>query len=88
MHPRSAPLLKRIGRRVAEAREARGLTQEKCAELLKVTPRYLQRVEAGEENLTIDSLVKLGAKLKVDPADFFVMPVTPTPRPGRPKKSA
>ena len=82
MHRGTPILLKRIGRRIAEAREARGLTQEKYAELLKVAPRYLQRIEAGEENLTVDSLVKLAAKLKMTPAEFFAMPERPRRRAG------
>jgi transcriptional regulator with XRE-family HTH domain len=38
---------------VAERRRAYGLTQEQLAEKLDVSLKYLQRVEAGEENLTL-----------------------------------
>ncbi|WP_206192511.1 helix-turn-helix domain-containing protein [Scrofimicrobium canadense] len=33
-------------------RKSRGLTQEKLAEQLEVTPRYLAGIERGERNLT------------------------------------
>jgi transcriptional regulator with XRE-family HTH domain len=48
-----------IGRRVAELRVARELTQERLAEKAAVSVKYLQRVEAGRENLTIESMVRL-----------------------------
>lgn len=60
-----ARLKRLIGRRVAEARRARGWTQEHLAEQLGVSTRYEQSVEAGRENLTIETLCKLGDALEV-----------------------
>lgn len=56
-------LLRDVGRRIAEARRRRGLTQEQLAELLRVSERYLRRIEAGEENLTLMSLARIADKL-------------------------
>jgi transcriptional regulator with XRE-family HTH domain len=39
-------LLRDAGRRLAECREARGLTQQALAEELGVSMRYVQRVES------------------------------------------
>ncbi len=50
---------------------ARGWTQEHLAERLRVSTRYLQSVEAGAENLTIDSLAKIGNVLGVKAAHLF-----------------
>jgi transcriptional regulator with XRE-family HTH domain len=72
---------------VAERRRAYGLTQEQLAEGLDVSLKYLQRVEAGEENLTIASVVKLANALAVEP-NYLLRPPRSTARrgPGRPAK--
>jgi transcriptional regulator with XRE-family HTH domain len=69
--------LKKVGRRVADLRRARPLTQEQFAEELDVSVRYVQFVEAGAENLTIDTLVKLAAVLKVPLVELFAEPGPP-----------
>ena len=55
----------RLGRNLRALRIARGLTQEKLAEQLNVTPRYLAGIERGERNLTLDSIESLVAQLEV-----------------------
>jgi transcriptional regulator with XRE-family HTH domain len=52
-----------VGRRISQVRRERGWTQEDLAERLGVSVRYLQAVEAGQENLTLDSLTQLAARL-------------------------
>ena len=81
-------VLEGIGRRIGEERAVSELTQAELAEKLAISVRYLQRVEAGEENLTVDTLVKFAKVLKVAPVDFFATPTQPKPRRGRPRKSA
>jgi transcriptional regulator with XRE-family HTH domain len=81
-----ARVLERIGRRIAEVRAERGLTQAALAEELGVATRYVQRVEAGSENLTVETLVKFANALTVPLTDLFVQPTTRAPRPGRPRK--
>ncbi|MBI5532154.1 MAG: helix-turn-helix transcriptional regulator [Deltaproteobacteria bacterium] len=81
----SAEVLRDVGRRIAELRAARGHTQEAFAERLRVTVQYEQRVEAGRENLTVQSLVKLAGELGVLVADLFAAPAVRTRRPGRPR---
>ena len=49
-----------------ESLVSRGLTQEKLAEDLDVTPRYLAGIERGERNLTLDSIDALAEALRVD----------------------
>lgn len=80
-------LLKDVGRRVAEARVARGITQEALAERLDVGVRYVQAVEAGRQNLTLRNVALFAAKLRVPPAALFEPPTTKAPRPGRPHRS-
>jgi transcriptional regulator with XRE-family HTH domain len=69
-----------VGRRVAELRVETGLTQEQLAEKLDVSLKYIQRIERGDENLTIDSLVKLGNQMKASPGAFFLAPAATGPR--------
>jgi transcriptional regulator with XRE-family HTH domain len=76
-----------IGRRIAELRAARELTQEEFAEALGVTPRYLQMVEAGDENLTVRSLVPFADELGVTVAALFEKPKSRQVRQGRPPRA-
>ena len=55
-----------MGARVRDIRHARGLTQERLAESLEVSPRYLAGIERGERNLTLDSVDLLARQLDVD----------------------
>jgi transcriptional regulator with XRE-family HTH domain len=75
---RADDVLHDLGRRVAELRAARTLTQEQFAEIAGVTVQYLQRVEAGRENLTVRSLVSV--------TDLFAKPAQRDVRPGRPRR--
>lgn len=63
-----------VGRRVAELRQALGYTQAELAERLEVSDKYIQRIEAGGENLSLRSLAKLAIALKVDVREFFRRP--------------
>ena len=65
---------------------SRGMTQEQFAEkVLRVSLKYAQAVEAGRENLTVESLVKLANKLRLPVARLFEAPETRQVRPGRPR---
>lgn len=77
---------RQFGQRVAEVRRQLAMTQEGLAERLEVTPRYIQMVEAGDENLTIDSLVKLSSVLRVTIGELFEPPVSREVKVGRPKR--
>lgn len=73
-----------VGRRIAELRRQRGLTQERFAERLGIAANALQRIELGMQNLTIRSLVRLANGLGVPLASLFETPVSRAVRPGRP----
>ena len=57
------------------------------ADRLAVTLRYVQRVEAGEENLTLESLARYANALRVPLEELFVAPEPSKKRPGRPSKA-
>ena len=79
--------LAQVGRRIAELRHEAALTQEGLAESTGLTPRYVQRLEAGGVNVTVDTLVKVATALHVGIPELFVMPVRPRAKPGRPRRA-
>ena len=82
-------VLQDIGRCVAEIRAKTGLTQERFAEnVLGVSLKYLQRVEAGRENLTVESLVALANKVQARVALLFEEPANREVKRGRPPRRA
>ena len=50
---------------------SRGWTQEQFAERLEVATRYVQSIEGGAENLTIETMAKLANMLRVRVATLF-----------------
>jgi transcriptional regulator with XRE-family HTH domain len=73
-----------IGRRIAELRSTRGLTQEQLAERLRIDARTVQRIEAGQ-NQTLDLLIGFAKVLGVSVAALFDAPRSRAARrPGRP----
>ena len=80
-------LLRDAGRRLAELREARGLTQQALAEELGVSMRYVQSVEAGKENLTLRTLADYASVLRVTIPEVFQPPASRKRRVGRPRTS-
>ena len=76
-----------VGSHVAERRRSIGFTQEELAERLGVSIKYLQRLEAGDENLTLRSLVSLANGLDIAPSALIQRPRNAVARkPGRPRK--
>jgi transcriptional regulator with XRE-family HTH domain len=62
---------KRLGRRLQRLRRLRGLTQEQLAERIDINPKYLSSVERGEENPTLDLLLRLAEGLQVELPELF-----------------
>lgn len=55
--------MKNIGHRVADLREAQGLTQADLAKKIKTTQSAIARLEAGKQNITTDMLKKISHAL-------------------------
>lgn len=62
---------KAIGKRIQEARKKKGLTQEKLAELIDVTPHFLSALERGIYNIKLDTLVQIINHLDCTADDIF-----------------
>jgi transcriptional regulator with XRE-family HTH domain len=80
--------IKDIGRRIAEIRRERGLTQEQTAERLGLQTNNLQRIELGMQNLTVRSLVRIANGLGVGLASLCEPPSSRLVGRGRPRRSS
>jgi transcriptional regulator with XRE-family HTH domain len=60
-----------LGARLRELRKAKGLTQDKLAELVDIEQKHVSRIELGKSYPTIDRLERLADALSVSVAVFF-----------------
>jgi transcriptional regulator with XRE-family HTH domain len=63
--------LKQIGNNVRRIRNQKGLTMETVANEAQIEYRQLGRIERGEVNATIISLLKISTVLKINLSQFF-----------------
>ena len=75
-----------VGRRIAEIRVERGLTQKELALLAQTSAHWLSDAENGGVNFTLKTLVKLSDVLQTTVVDLFKQPKTTKARRGRPRK--
>lgn len=61
---------RKLGDAIRARRKQLGLSQEKLAELVDCHRNYVGNVERGEQNLTIDMLVRFAKALKVTPVNL------------------
>lgn len=54
-----------IGSRIRQARQSKGLTQSRLAELLEVTPEYISRMERASTKPSLPTLSKIAGLLNV-----------------------
>lgn len=73
-----------LGANIRRARTAKGVTQEKLAELGNVDVRFVQLIEAGETNVGLAVLVDLADVLDVTVAALLRPSKLPERRVGRP----
>ena len=76
-----------FGRRVAECREERGLTQQQLAEELGAAVKWVQEVEGGRQNVTLSSITRIANTVGVEVRVLFDPPRSARRKPGRPKKA-
>ena len=67
----SDAFLKRFGKRLAEIRREKGLTQEQLAELVDVHRTYIGFIEQGKRNPSIGNINKISKVLKVRLSELF-----------------
>lgn len=64
-------IAKILGQRIRNYRTAKGLSQEKLAELSGCHHTYIGQLERGEKNATIESIEKISEALKVSLSTLF-----------------
>ncbi len=64
-------IAKILGQRIRNYRLAKGLSQEKLAELSGCHPTYIGQIERGEKNATIESIEKIALALNVSLSKLF-----------------
>jgi transcriptional regulator with XRE-family HTH domain len=64
-------LQRALGAQLRAFRTLRGWTQEALAGRADLAPRHLQKVEAGEVNVTLCTLWRLASALGVDVTELF-----------------
>lgn len=56
--------------RIKEIREAKGLTQDDLAKIVKMSRSYLAQIETGVRGLTVKKQAAIAAALEVEPGDL------------------
>ena len=60
-----------VGRNVRRRRQELGLSQEQVAHDAGITLRYMGMVERGQQNPSLDVMVRIAAALSMKPADLL-----------------
>ena len=63
--------MKAFGKRVAEVRKSRGVTQQQLAEQISMSVVAIAYIETGKRWARLGTLNKIAKSLKVDVADLF-----------------
>ena len=70
--PEAVEFLKTLGDRIRTLRTKKKLSQEKAAEVAKLSPQHLSDIEHGLTNPTVTTLVGIARALGVHVRDIFV----------------
>ena len=63
--------LELIGKKIRELRLKQGFSQEELADSAGVARAYMGRVERGEQNISIQNLIKIALALKLEVGDLI-----------------
>ncbi len=63
--------VEQFGLKLKEIRLSRGLTQQSLSSLCDIDIRTIQRIEKGEQNITLKILFALANSLDMHPADLI-----------------
>jgi ribosome-binding protein aMBF1 (putative translation factor) len=71
-------LRRRLAVNVRTARNGAGLTLKVASERVEMHWRHWQKIEAAEVNVTLQTLIRLGEVLDIDPANLIREPAPGT----------
>jgi transcriptional regulator with XRE-family HTH domain len=69
--PSETAVVKALGQRIRELRDAKGWSQERLAEAAYLDRSYLAGIERGLRNPSVRSLLKIAGALKVRIGELF-----------------
>jgi transcriptional regulator with XRE-family HTH domain len=78
--------LRSIAANVRRRRAELGLTQEELGEAAGISYRYLQDIERGRKNITVETLVRLARALRARSIQLMRVARLQAPQVGRPSK--
>lgn len=64
-------LARKLGARIKEVRRSRRLSQERLAEKAQISPRYLSRLEVGQQTPSLETLGRLADELGLELWELF-----------------
>jgi len=64
-------MLKEIGANIKKIRNLKGLTQEELAHLANLDRSYIGKLENGQKNISIQTMILIAKALDVDIRSFF-----------------
>ncbi|HBD7428749.1 TPA: helix-turn-helix transcriptional regulator [Legionella pneumophila] len=65
------PNLVKIGKKIREIRKAKGYSQEAFAAQAQLGRTYMGRIERGEQNMSIQTLIQIAITLKVEVGELL-----------------
>lgn len=65
------PNLVKIGKKIKELRKKQKISQEDLAHDAQLGRAYLGRCERGEQNISVQNLIKIAMILSIDPAKLL-----------------
>jgi transcriptional regulator with XRE-family HTH domain len=65
-------ICKLFGQNVRKYREAKGLSQEKLAELSRLHRTYISAVERGKRSISLINIGKISNALDIEPNKLFI----------------
>lgn len=68
---KTSSLIKQFGETVRSLRVAKGLSQEKLAELADLHRTYIGSIERGERNVSLENVEKIATALRVRPSQLL-----------------
>jgi transcriptional regulator with XRE-family HTH domain len=64
-------LAKELGKKIRQARKAKGFSQDVFALICQVDRSYMGRIERGEVNITVEKLYQIAKSLECGPTDLL-----------------
>jgi transcriptional regulator with XRE-family HTH domain len=65
------PNLVKIGKKIRDARKAKGFSQEDFGAVARLGRTYMGRIERGEQNISIQNLITISIALKMEVGDLI-----------------